>query len=128
MRRAMMRTTLESSTIRHDFMAAEARRHKMWNEVSRAFAQHDVLVWPNDLSDPFGFNDVEAGDRHDWSLLFAAPLLGLPAATVPCGLSETGIPRGLQILGRPGADLLVLQVAHVYEQATGYGKQRPPLG
>ena len=110
-----------------DFMAAEARRHRMWNEVSRAFAQHDVLVWPNDLSDPFGFDDVAAGDRHDWSLLFAAPLLGLPAATVPCGLSETGIPRGLQILGRPGADYLVLQVAHAYEQATGFGKQRPPL-
>ena len=110
-----------------DFMAAEARRHKMWNEVSRAFARHDVLVWPNDPSDPFGFDDVAAGDGHDWSLLFAAPLLGLPAATVPCGLSETGIPRGLQILGPPGADLLVLQVAHAYEGATGFGKQRPPL-
>ena len=110
-----------------DFMAAEARRHRLWNEVSRAFTQHDVLVWPNDPSDPFGFNDEEAGNRHDWSLLLAAPLLGLPAATVPCGISESGIPRGLQILGRPGADLLVLQVAHAYEQATGYGKQRPPL-
>ena len=45
----------------------------------------------------------------------------------PCGLSDTDIPRGLQIVGRPGADLLVLQVAHAYEQATGYGKQQPPL-
>lgn len=110
-----------------DFMAAEAYRHRMWRDVTQAFDEHDVLVWPNDLSDPIGFNDEEAGNRLDWSLLFAAPLLGLPAVTVPCGLSDSGVPRGLQILGRPGADLTVLQVAHAYEQATGFGKRRPPL-
>ena len=110
-----------------DFMAAEARRHTLWNAVSGAFAKYDVLVWPNDLSGPFGFNDAAAGDRHDWSLLLVAPLLGLPAVTVPCGLSDAGVPRGLQVIGPPGADLLVLQVAHAYEQATGYGKMRPPL-
>jgi amidase len=110
-----------------DFMAAEAYRHRLWRDISRAFTEHDVLVWPNDPSDPFGYNDEEAGNRHDWSLLFAAPLLGLPAVTVPCGLSGAGVPRGLQVLGRPGADLTVLQVAYAYEQATGYGKQRPPV-
>ncbi len=110
-----------------DFMAAETYRHGMWQDVSPAFEVHDVLIWPNDLSDPFGYNDEEAGNKHDWSLLFAAPLLGLPAVTVPCGLSAAGVPRGLQILGRPGADLTVLQVAHAYEQATGHGKQRPSL-
>ena len=110
-----------------DLMAAEAYRHKMWHQVVAAFERHQVLVWPNDLSGPYGFNDEEASNGHDWSLLFAAPLLGLPAVTVPCGLSQAGVPRGLQILGRPGADLLVLQVAHAYEQATGHGKQRPPL-
>ena len=110
-----------------DVMAAEAFRHNMWNHVVEAFERHHVLVWPNDLSAPYGYNDEAASNGHDWSLLFAAPLLGLPAVTVPCGLSEAGVPRGLQILGRPGADLLVLQVAHAYEQATGHGKQRPPL-
>jgi amidase len=110
-----------------DLMAAEAYRHNMWRAVSAAFAKHDVLVWPNDLTAPFGYNDTEAGDKHDWSLLLSAPILGLPAITVPCGLSGAGVPRGLQILGRPGTDLTVLQVAHAYEQATGFGKQRPPV-
>jgi amidase len=59
--------------------------------------------------------------------MLVAPLLGLPAITLPSGLSDRGIPRGLQIHGRPGDDLLVLQVAHAFEQATGYGRQRPPL-
>ena len=86
-----------------------------------------MLIWPNDPTDPFGCDDNEAGDLLDWTLLFVAPLLGLPVITVPCGLSEAGIPRGLQIHGRPGADLLVLQVAHAFEQSTGYGRRRPPV-
>ena len=108
-------------------MDAETRRHRLWADVVAAFARHDVLVWPDDLQDPFGFDYNDAGDAMDWSLLFAAPLLGLPACTVPCGFSESGVPRGLQVVGRPGTDLLVLQVAAAYEAATGYGRQRPPL-
>jgi len=108
-------------------MDAETRRHRLWNDVVAAFARHDVLVWPDDLQDPFGFDDNTAGDAMDWSLLFAAPVLGLPACTVPCGFSDAGIPRGLQVVGRPGSDLLVLQVAAAYEAATGFGKRRPPL-
>jgi amidase len=108
-------------------MAAEARRLRLWRDISAAFERYDVLIWPNDPIDPFGCDDSEAGDLADWTLLFVAPLLGLPAITVPCGLSEAGIPRGLQIHGRPGADLLVLQVAHAFEQATGYGRRRPPV-
>jgi amidase len=110
-----------------DLMAAEDRRLRLWQEVVAAFEAHDVLVWPDDLNDPFGYNDSAAGDRMDWTLLYSAPLLGLPACTVPCGLSDAGVPRGLQIIGRPGADLLVLQVAAAYEAATGFGRQRPPL-
>lgn len=110
-----------------DLMAAEDRRLRLWQEVVAAFEAHDVLVWPDDLNDPFGHDDSAAGDRMDWTLLYAAPLLGLPACTVPCGLSDAGVPRGLQVIGRPGADLLVLQVAAAYEAATGFGRQRPPL-
>ncbi|MDA1070129.1 MAG: amidase, partial [Proteobacteria bacterium] len=71
-------------------MDAETRRHRLWADVVAAFARHDVLVWPDDLQDPFGFDDNDAGDAMDWSLLFAAPLLGLPACTVPCGFSDPG--------------------------------------
>jgi amidase len=110
-----------------DILAAEALRLRLWHDIFDAFENYDVLVWPNDACDPFGFDDDDAGEKVDWTLMLVAPLLGLPAITLPSGLSEAGIPRGLQIHGRPGADLLVLQVAHAFEQATGYGKRRPPL-
>jgi amidase len=99
----------------------------VWQEVVAAFTRFDVLILPNDPTDPYGFDDNDAGEQFDWTFLLLAPLLGLPVTTVPCGLSREGIPRGLQIHGRPGADLEVLQVAYAYEQATQHSRQRPPL-
>ncbi|MEM7120157.1 MAG: amidase [Pseudomonadota bacterium] len=111
----------------NDILEAEARRYRLWRDMAAAFEAYDVLVWPDDPHDPFGFDDEAAGDDIDWSLLTVAPLLGLPAVTVPFGFSDAGLPRGLQVHGRPGDDLLVLQVAQAFEQATGHGKRRPVL-
>lgn len=52
-------------------------------------------------------------------------LTGLPAISVPAGFTDDGLPVGLQIVGRPGDDLGVLQMAHAVEAATGFGRQRP---
>lgn len=111
----------------NQILEAEARRLRLWRDMTAAFAAYDVLVWPDDPLDPIGFDDDAAGDDVGWSLLTVAPLLGLPAITVPFGFSETGLPRGLQIHGRPGGDLLILQVARAFEQATGHGNRRPVL-
>jgi Asp-tRNA(Asn)/Glu-tRNA(Gln) amidotransferase A subunit family amidase len=59
-----------------------------------------------------------------------ANLLGFPALSTPCGFSAEGLPLGLQIIGRPWQDALVLRVAHAYQQASGlpnYATRRPPL-
>lgn len=44
---------------------------------------------------------------------------GLPAISVPCGFTQSGLPIGLQIAGPQWREDLVLRLAHVYEQATG---------
>jgi Asp-tRNA(Asn)/Glu-tRNA(Gln) amidotransferase A subunit family amidase len=41
---------------------------------------------------------------------------GLPAISVPCGISGEGLPIGLQIMGPPFSDTLVLQLAHAFER------------
>ncbi len=110
-----------------ELMDAETRRHRLWNDVALAFAEHDVLVWPDDPVDAYAYDDEEGSESLDWSFLFVSPMLGLPTITVPCGFSPSGSPRGLQILGRPGMDLLILQVARAYEQATQFGTKRPEL-
>ena len=110
-----------------DFMAAEARRGRLWREVAGAFARFDALLWPNDPCDPVAFDDEAAAEGADWTLVAVSPLLGLPTTTVPCGFSAAGAPRGLQVLARPGCDLATLSIAHAYEQATGFARRRPPL-
>jgi aspartyl-tRNA(Asn)/glutamyl-tRNA(Gln) amidotransferase subunit A len=52
---------------------------------------------------------------------------GLPAISVPCGFTRSGLPIGLQIAATHGAEKLLLQIAHTYEQATEWHKQSPAL-
>ena len=110
-----------------DILEAEACRHRVWADLVLAFQDHDVLVWPDDPCDAIGFDDDMAGDLIDWTLLYLSPMVGLPTTTVPCGFSDSGIPRGLQVIAPPGRDLLALQVAFAYEEATGFIRRHPPL-
>jgi amidase len=50
-----------------------------------------------------------------------------PAISVPAGFTPDGLPVGLQIVGRYRDDFGVLQLAHAFEQATGYGRTRPAI-
>jgi amidase len=50
-----------------------------------------------------------------------------PAISVPAGFTFEGLPVGIQIVGRHRDDLGVLQIAHAFEQATGFGLQRPSI-
>jgi amidase len=50
-----------------------------------------------------------------------------PAISVPAGFTPDGLPVGIQIVGRFRYDLSVLQLAHAFEQATGFGKRRPQI-
>jgi aspartyl-tRNA(Asn)/glutamyl-tRNA(Gln) amidotransferase subunit A len=52
---------------------------------------------------------------------------GIPARSVPCGFTATGLPIGLQVLGRPFDEVTILRVAHAYERATDWHRRRPPL-
>ncbi|HET9704456.1 MAG TPA: amidase [Vicinamibacterales bacterium] len=49
-----------------------------------------------------------------------------PAISVPAGFTDEGLPVGVQIVGRYRDDLSVLKLAYAFEQATGFGKRRPP--
>jgi amidase len=50
-----------------------------------------------------------------------------PAISVPAGFTTEGLPVGIQIVGRYRDDLGVLQIAHAFEQATGFGQRRPVI-
>jgi amidase len=50
-----------------------------------------------------------------------------PALSVPAGFTDDGLPVGIQIVGRRHDDFGVLQLGHAFEQATGFGRQRPAI-
>ena len=56
-----------------------------------------------------------------------ANLAGVPAISVPCGFTSSHLPVGLQLISAVTDEHLLLNVAHVFEQATNYGLRRPRL-
>ena len=53
-----------------------------------------------------------------------SPLTGFPALTVPAGFTPDGLPVGIEFMGRPFTEAMLLKFAYAFEQATGY--RRPP--
>jgi aspartyl-tRNA(Asn)/glutamyl-tRNA(Gln) amidotransferase subunit A len=84
-------------------------------ELEGLFDSCDVLVMPTAPTPaPEGIDST-----GDASLLSPWTLVGFPAATVPCGLSPSGLPIGLQIVGRLGCDSTVLDAAEFAERILG---------
>lgn len=85
---------------------------------------HDVLVSPVTLQ-PAWLLGEDAPMRTG---MFAAPFsfTGQPAVVVPGGWTDDGRPVGVQLVGRPGADELLLDVALVLQRQIGWLDQHPP--
>ncbi len=87
-------------------------------------------VPPFDVDVPYvtAIDGVAMETYLDWMRsCYHISVTGLPAVSVPCGFTPDGLPVGLQIVGRPGDDFGVLQVAHAFEQVAGAGTRRPAL-
>jgi len=93
----------------------------------RVFTNVDVLVLPTVPTPTPAVKDA-ANDRQALSaeLTMFANYYGLPAVSVPCGFDSRGLPVGLQIVGKPGDEGAVLQLAYQYEQSVGVG-ELPPI-
>jgi aspartyl-tRNA(Asn)/glutamyl-tRNA(Gln) amidotransferase subunit A len=53
--------------------------------------------------------------------------VGLPAISVPCGFTEGGLPVGLQLVGKPFSESLLLRVAQAYQESTDWHLRRPEM-
>jgi aspartyl-tRNA(Asn)/glutamyl-tRNA(Gln) amidotransferase subunit A len=57
----------------------------------------------------------------------SANLAGVPGISVPCGFSAGGLPIGLQLMGPPLGEAVLLQAAYAFEQATDFHQRKPQL-
>jgi amidase len=60
-------------------------------------------------------------------VVIGGTLAGLPVASVPAGFDERGRPMGIQLIGPPGQDHAVLEIAKHYEQVTDHLDRRPSM-
>lgn len=116
---------------------ASAVRSTWTRAVDRLFERHDFLIAPAVQLLPFPVEQMwpteVAGKAmrsyHEWMLgTFLVTMTGLPALAAPAGFSPAGLPAGIQIIGRRGAELACLKLAHAYEQAAGPVLRRLPPG
>ena len=113
--------------IRHRDELDQARR-----SIGGFFAEVDVLVTPATATPAPAIaqlkKDPDALRPAELRLLRNTRpfnVWGLPAISVPCGFTEAGLPIGLQIVGPPWREDIVLRLACAYEQATAWHKRRP---
>jgi len=110
-----------------DYLAASREHRRMLEEMKPIYEQFDLLLMP-------GFGPAQPITAHRpisfWRKAnpqVLANITGGPALSVSCGFSTEGMPMGLQIVGAPLADALVLRAGHAFEQAIGLRHKRPHL-
>jgi amidase len=119
-----------------DVGEAETRRTALYHRVRVFMERYEFLVLPATQVPPFDVTEpyvteidgVRLPTYIDWMRVCSdITVTGLPAISVPAGFTADGLPVGIQIVGRHQDEWGVLQLAHAFEQATGFGRRRPPL-
>jgi len=109
--------------------AALLNRFRQFQDAHEFLACTVSQVPPFDASNdwPHAIDGVQMDTYIDWmkSAYWISTTFS-PAISVPAGFTASGLPVGLQLVGRPHADFSVLQLAHAFEQATRVGLRRPP--
>lgn len=95
--------------------------------ADQAFAHVDVIVLSTLATTVPSVKEAAKNAEQGVSaeITAFANYYGLPAASVPCGFDSHGVPLGLQIVGRPGEERTVLNVAHQYERVANFADRHP---
>jgi amidase len=116
----------EASVIRSRYYAHMARLFDRFDAVVLPSAQ--VWPFPVEWRWPQSINGVAMDTYHRWmEVVIPVSLIGLPALSVPVGFGPQGLPMGMQIAGRVGADAAVLALGQAYHRATDWPGRRPPI-
>jgi aspartyl-tRNA(Asn)/glutamyl-tRNA(Gln) amidotransferase subunit A len=111
-----------------EYILARRFQSEWRRRLERLFEQFDLLLTPaTPITAPVieGLDAIEAA-RQLTRCTAPFNLAGLPALSVPCGLSAAGLPIGLQIVAAPWNEARVLRAGRAFENATQWHRQTPP--
>jgi len=112
------------------YLKAQKVRTLIRRDFEQAFDRCDIIATSTSPTAAFRF-----GEKTDDPLkmylsdifTISVNLAGLPAISIPCGLTTRGLPIGLQLIGRPFDEATILRVAHAFQQATDWHTRRPTV-
>jgi amidase len=115
---------------------AMIHQSEIYDRARTFMDEHEFLItvvnqvppFDTDLRYPTEIEGVEMETYIAWmKSAYWITTTRLPAISVPCGFTPEGLPVGVQIVGRPGDDFGVLQLAHAFERETKCWQQRPAV-
>lgn len=114
-----------------DYAQALKRRQEIMRALDLWLESYDVMVLPTVVVTPprLTTDTYKGEDIRGIVVRNTSPfnLLGLPALSIPMGLSPNGLPTALQIVGRRGHDTTVLAIGERFQQVTEFHRKRPNL-
>jgi amidase len=140
--RAVLQEGLVENTLQglalssRDVARGEVLRSAQWQRVREFLETRDLLVTPTMAVPAFPvehphileIDGKPVGKTMQRShLTYAFSVMGLPAISVPCGFSPTGLPLGLQIVGKRRGEAAVLRAAAAFEAAQPWAQHVPPV-
>ena len=118
-----------------DLMAADRAQVQLHTHVRAFFEDYDHLACPVTQLSPFALESeypaevagVQMGTYLEWMRACSRiTATCYPAVSIPIGFTAAGLPVGLQLVGRPFAELALLELAHALEGAVGVVETLPP--
>jgi aspartyl-tRNA(Asn)/glutamyl-tRNA(Gln) amidotransferase subunit A len=105
-------------------------RRLIRNDFDEAFKDVDILVGPTTPTAAFKFGEKTADPLAMYLsdiYTITTNLAGIPGLSIPCGLTKSGLPIGLQLMAPAFAEEKLLRTARVFEKATDWHLKRPVL-
>ena len=129
-RRIMLGTfALSSGYYDAYYKKAQKVRTLIKQDFENVFEKYDVIIGPTTPTPAFKIGEKTSDPLTMYAndiLTIPVNLAGVPGISVPCGFVN-GLPVGLQIIGKHFDESTVYRVAHAFEKATDYHKQKPTL-
>jgi aspartyl-tRNA(Asn)/glutamyl-tRNA(Gln) amidotransferase subunit A len=130
-----LRAVLDMDWKAEDFTNAVMMRKHVYNKMWRFMRGYDLLLTPTlavppfetDIQGPGVIDGREVTDTYWLSFTFPINMTGQPSATVPAGFTQSGLPVGMQIVGRHLDDATVLRASAAFEGVRPW-KDRWPSG
>lgn len=116
-----------ANTTSTEYALARRTQAEVRKRFELFFESYDFLILPTTPIPAPTIQGHDAVEQAARLTRFTAPfnLAGLPALSLPCGFTQSGLPIGLQIVSRAWADAKVLNAGYAFEQATEWRNRKP---